>query len=64
MPAIATTVAPVHFEDYDGADFERLVFAYLLRAYTWKSIDWYGQVGSDLGRDILGEWDDGQIVCV
>lgn len=45
-------VARVHFEDYSGADFERLVFAYHCRTEEWKSIEWYGQVGADLGRDI------------
>ena len=27
----ATRVQPIHFEDFDGAQFERLVFAYLAR---------------------------------
>ncbi|MDH6650190.1 UNVERIFIED_ORG: hypothetical protein M2312_004861 [Rhizobium esperanzae] len=46
------TVKPVHFEDYDGLEFERLVFAYLLWA-GWRDVTWYGQTGSDLGRDII-----------
>ncbi len=50
MPMI--TVKPIHFEDYDGLEFERLVFAYLLRA-GWRDVAWYGQTGSDLGRDII-----------
>jgi hypothetical protein len=48
------TIHPVHFEDFDDHDFERLVFAYLLRTDKWQTLDWYGQVGSDLGRDIWG----------
>lgn len=48
------TVRPVHFEDFGGADFERLVFAYHLRA-GWFGLAWHGQVGSDLGRDIVGQ---------
>lgn len=61
------TVHRVHFEDFDGRQFERLVFAYLVRAETWKSIEWFGQIGSDLGRDILATRSLGntsQIVCI
>lgn len=63
------TVNPVHFEDFDGHQFERLVFAYLLRTDNWLSIEWYGQAGSDSGRDIWGvrEQDghsQGQKVCI
>ncbi len=50
MPNII--VAPVHFEDFSGEAFERLVFAYHLRAEWWHQLDWYGQTGSDSGRDI------------
>ncbi|MGF1948905.1 hypothetical protein ACQUFD_17755, partial [Enterococcus gallinarum] len=50
---IARTVRPVHFEDFGGQDFERLVFAYHLRA-GWSDLAWHGQTGSDLGRDIVG----------
>jgi len=50
----SSTVHRVHFEDCDPRDFERLVFAYLLRTDRWDTLDWYGQVGSDLGRDIWG----------
>lgn len=57
---IPRTVRPVHFEDFGGQDFERLVFAYHLRA-GWHSLAWHGQTGSDLGRDIIGiePFDDG-----
>lgn len=44
----------IHFEDFDGVDFERLVFAHLLRA-GWSDLAWFGQTGSDLGRDIIGQ---------
>ncbi len=50
---INRTVSPVHFEDYSGANFERLVFAYHLWE-GWRDLAWYGQVGSDLGRDMIG----------
>ncbi len=52
--APAKLVQPVHFEDFDGKQFERLAFAYFLRSNRWRSVEWYGQVGSDLGRDIWG----------
>jgi hypothetical protein len=67
MPA--TQTSPVHFEDFSAIAFERLVFAFHLRAERWRSLEWYGQVGSDLGRDILGVRDDdatpgGEVVCI
>lgn len=48
-----STVRRVHFEDFGGIEFERLVFAYHLRA-GWSDLAWYGQTGSDEGRDIIG----------
>ncbi len=45
-------VLPIHFEDRSGPEFERLCLAYIWRMREWKSIDWYGQLGSDSGRDI------------
>jgi hypothetical protein len=54
MPKPATQVKPIHFEDFDGTEFERLVFAYHYRTGVWRSLEWYGQTGSDLGRDIWG----------
>lgn len=54
MTTPTISVKPVHFDDYDGSEFERLVFAYHLRMDRWESLEWYGQVGSDLGRDIWG----------
>jgi len=53
MPIPNSTVRQVHFEDFDGIDFERLVFAYHVRA-GWSELAWYGQTGSDQGRDIIG----------
>lgn len=48
-----TTVSPIHFEDYSGIQFERLVFAYHVRA-GWRDLIWHGQSGGDRGRDISG----------
>ena len=53
--AVSSTVHRVHFEDLGGIEFERLVFAYHVRIREWSAIDWYGQTGSDLGRDIWAE---------
>lgn len=47
------TVHPIHFEDYSGVQFERLVFAYHVRA-GWVDLVWHGQSGGDQGRDISG----------
>lgn len=51
---IAKTVQPVHFEDYSGTVFERLVFAHALKQKKWTTIEWLGQTGGDSGRDIWG----------
>ena len=64
-----SSVHSVHFEDFDGTQFERLVFAYLLRTERWRTLEWYGQSGGDRGRDIWGVKDvdgypDGFTVCV
>jgi hypothetical protein len=45
-------VLPIHFEDRSGSEFERLCFAYICNIKNWVSIDWYGQLGGDRGRDI------------
>lgn len=60
MPKVSRLVQRIHFEDFGGAEFERLVFAYHVRA-GWTEIAWYGQAGSDHGRDIFGSQllDDG-----
>lgn len=50
---IARTVRPIHFEDFSGAEFERLVLAYHL-CEGWTDLAWFGQTGSDQGRDIIG----------
>jgi hypothetical protein len=60
MPLPAKYVQPVHFEDFDGSQFERLVFAYHARTEKWRSLEWYGQTGTDLGRDIWGVRDTGE----
>lgn len=56
---MASTVHPIHFEDYSGLQFERLVFAYHVRA-GWRDLIWHGQSGGDQGRDISGieDFDD------
>jgi len=46
-------VSPIHFEDFSGIQFERLVFAYHVRA-GWRDLIWRGQSGGDQGRDITG----------
>src|ERR1700739_105874 len=66
MPRPAKYVQPIHFEDFDGSQFERLVFAYHARTEEWTSLEWYGQVGSDLGRDVWGVRGNGthDTVCI
>jgi len=61
---LAKTVQPIHFEDFDGHQFERLVFAYHLRTENWRTLEWYGQTGGDLGRDIWGERMSGESLCI
>lgn len=56
--AFTSTVHPFDFSRVSGHDFERLVFAFLLRRWSWRSLDWFGQTGDDGGRDIVGERDD------
>lgn len=52
-PVIQKTVHKIHFENYSGEQFERLMFAYVLRSKNWDSTpQWLGQAGSDSGRDI------------
>jgi len=65
----AKYVQPVHFEDFSGPQFERLVFAFHARSDRWRSLEWYGQTGKDKGRDILGVRivdgrPDGERLCV
>lgn len=45
------TVHPIHFGDYSGVQFERLVFAYHVRA-GWHDLVWHDQSEGDQGRDI------------
>lgn len=59
MPiAFSGTVHPIDFSVLSGREFERLVFATLLRMRAWHSLSWHGQTGSDGGRDIIGICDD------
>ena len=68
MPRPAICVHPIPFDQFDGTEFERLVFAYHWRTEKWRSLEWYGQSGNDLGRDIWGVRDDqtqdGESVCI
>jgi len=52
------TVHPINFSVLSGHEFERLVFATILRMHAWRTLDWYGQTGGDRGRDIIGTRDD------
>ena len=52
MKTRSASVNPLHFDDFDGRDFERLVLAYMLRSDSWHTIEWYSQQGSASGRDI------------
>ena len=56
--AFTNTVHPINFSNLSGNEFERLVFATFLRMDAWHTLDWYGQTGSDEGRDIIGTRDD------
>ena len=59
MPlAFTSTVHPVNFQNLSGHEFERLVFATLLRMRAWHTLNWHGQTGGDEGRDIVGTCDD------
>ncbi|MBV4357361.1 hypothetical protein [Pinibacter aurantiacus] len=49
----------IHFEDFSGQQFERLVLAYLQRVSTYgDSPKWYGESGADGGRDIWSQHND------
>jgi len=66
---INRSLHPLHFDDFEGHQFERLVFAYMLRTDNWLSLEWYGQAGGDSGRDIWGvrerdNFSQGQKVCI
>lgn len=54
MRKFQKTVHPFDFENLSPSDFERLVFAFLCRGWAWKTLDWFGQLGDDGGRDIIG----------
>lgn len=58
-------VRRVRFDEFDPRDFERLVLAFMHRTHAkWRSLEWYGEVGADKGRDIWGVREDGRTVCV
>jgi len=61
------TVLPIHFEDRSGSEFERLTFAYICNTQNWSSMDWYGQLGADRGRDIWtvtkDDWGNEESYC-
>ncbi|WPU99045.1 hypothetical protein SNE26_23825 [Mucilaginibacter sp. cycad4] len=48
------SVHRIHFEDRSSTEFERLVFAFLLRTQDWTTLEWLGETGADGGRDIWG----------
>jgi len=50
-------VQPIHFEDRSGTEFERLCFAYLLRAFEWKAIDCHRPEILPCGRSRSGPLD-------
>ncbi|WP_448136694.1 restriction endonuclease [Stenotrophomonas rhizophila] len=52
------TVHPIQFKNLSGREFERMVFATLLRMRAWRSLNWHGQTGGDKGRDIIGVCED------
>ena len=58
------TVYQIQFSVLGGTQFERLVFAYAYRTKTWdnNNLDWFGQSGSEGGRDIWGVC-AGESVC-
>jgi hypothetical protein len=59
MPISFTkTTHPINFSALSGHEFERLVFATVLRMRLWRSLNWQGQSGSDGGRDVIGVCDD------
>lgn len=59
MPlTFSKTVHSINFSALSGHEFERLVFAVLLRMHAWHALDWCGQSGGDKGRDIVGTRDD------
>jgi hypothetical protein len=58
-------VAAVHFEDFSGKEFERLVLAFATRE-EFEDVQWLGETGSDRGRDICCTSKNGEttvIVC-
>jgi len=52
------TTHKIHFEDFSGEQFERLVFAAASRDRKWQWIEWLGESGADGGRDIWGGFEN------
>jgi hypothetical protein len=52
----------IHFEDFGGQQFERLIFAYVSRQGEWDNVEWLGETGSDGGRDVWGK-KEGKTYC-
>lgn len=59
---VTKTVHAIDFTRVSGTEFERLVLAFAVRRWPWETIEWYGQVGDDGGRDLHGTrpGDDGR----
>jgi hypothetical protein len=60
---LQSQVGPVHFADYSGTQFERLVFAFALRT-GWSDVRWLGEGGGDGGRDIWCTAEDGTATVI
>lgn len=59
---ISTQVGPIHFEDFSGKEFERLLLGFAIRS-GWKDAEWLGEAGADGGRDIWCESSRTAILC-
>lgn len=55
---VTKTVHPLPFDQLDGHQFERLVYAFFYRRWAWRTLEWYGETGDDQGQDIRGERED------
>lgn len=62
LQGLSTQVNPVHFEDFSGKQFERLLLGYAIRN-GWKDAEWLGEAGGDGGRDIWCEESRTAILC-
>jgi hypothetical protein len=55
-------VGPIHFEDFSGKQFERLLLGFAIRS-GWKDAEWIGEAGADGGRDIWCDNTGRAILC-